>query len=158
MSALGKERNSIKTGAKSAMLYIPENYSSCVNRDMLILLAKFSANYLHQMFSREKAPTRSRTTHRLRLPCGHHAAVSTNVQPCKLPMDMHKIKKILQSYSKSQGMIRWYAKISFNSSGIKLKMLQSQISVDSMAGALPSGKTGMTCSGPCSLLTSGKFI
>lgn len=43
---------------------MPENYSSCVNGNMIIHLAKFSANRLHLMFSREKAQTRSRTTHR----------------------------------------------------------------------------------------------
>ena len=51
MSALGQELNSVKTGAKSATLYIPESCGSHTIRDMLMFLAKFSANCLHKMWS-----------------------------------------------------------------------------------------------------------
>lgn len=78
MSALGQELNSVKTGAKSATLCIPENYGSRVIRDMLMFLTKFSAPNVIP-FSREEAQTRSRPTHRLRLPFGHHTAVSTGL-------------------------------------------------------------------------------
>lgn len=50
-SALGQELNSIKTGANSATLYVPENYGSCVIGDILMFPAKFSANCLHQTWS-----------------------------------------------------------------------------------------------------------